>query len=165
EQRFDETRVGAFKAYVDGTWTHSFERSESCSPGSVSTRRGAGACGADGQRLFEKVGEFRYPEWLVNTGVSWFKNDWSASVWANYVDGYYDDDEQSNVPAGRQVGSWTTLNLSVNWDFSDRQSLGLNVRNLTDRDPPRALGSASNLDDYSHNSLGRFITFNYIYRL
>jgi hypothetical protein len=38
------------------------------------------------------------------------------------------------------------------------------VRNLADRDPPRALGSATNFDDYNHNSLGRFITLDYVYR-
>jgi outer membrane receptor protein involved in Fe transport len=164
EQRFDETSAGEFTAYADATWTHSFERSESCSPGSVSTRRGAGSCSGN-QRLFERVGEFRYPEWLVNTGVSWSKGEWSASLWANYVDGYYDDDELSSVPAGRQVASWTTFNMSVNWDFSDLQSVGLNIRNLADRDPPTALGSANNFDDYNHNSLGRYITLSYIYRL
>lgn len=163
EHRFEEGDWGRFKGYVDATWTHSFKRSESCSPDDTSTRRGAGAC-VDGQRLFERVGEFRYPEWLVNTGLSWGKGDWSARFWVNYVDGFYDDDEQSNVPAGRQVSSWTTLNASVNWDLDDRQSLGLNIRNLGDRDPPRALGSASNFDDYNHNSLGRFVTLSYVYR-
>ena len=163
EHAFQEGGWGQFDAYVDATWTHSFERSESCSPIDVSTRRGAGPC-SNGVRLFERVGEFRYPEWLVNTGVSWARGDWSARLWVNYVDGYYDDDELSNVPAGRRVASWTTLGASVNWDIDDRQSLGLNIRNLGDRDPPRALGSANNFDDYNHNSLGRFLTFNYIYR-
>jgi outer membrane receptor protein involved in Fe transport len=163
EHRFVERASGEFRAYVDATWTHSFERSESCSPGDTSTRRGAGAC-KDGVRLFERVGEFRYPEWLVNAGTSWNQGNWSARVWANHVDGFYDDDELSSVPAGRRVASWTTLNASVGWDLDDRQSLGLVVRNLADRDPPRALGSATNLDDYNHNSLGRFITLDYVYR-
>jgi outer membrane receptor protein involved in Fe transport len=163
EHAFQESGLGQFDAYLDLTWTHSFERSESCSPADVSTRRGAGPC-RDGQRLFERVGEFRYPEWLVNTGVSWSRGDWSARLWVNYVDGFYDDDELSNVPEGRRVASWTTLGASVNWDLDDRQSLGLNIRNLGDRDPPRALGSANNFDDYNHNSLGRFVTINYIYR-
>ena len=163
DHRFAEGASGQFGAYVDATWTRSFERSESCSPGDTSTRRGAGACN-DGVRLFERVGEFRYPEWLVNAGLSWSGGNWSARFWANHVDGFYDDDELSNVPAGRRIGSWTTLNASVGWDLDDRQSLGLVVRNLADRDPPRALGSASNFDDYNHNSLGRFITLDYVYR-
>jgi len=163
EHRFRENEMGRFKAYIDTTWTRSFQRSESCSPDDASTRRGAGSCN-DGQRLFERVGEFRYPEWLVNTGISWAKGEWSARLWANHVDGFYDDDELSNVPAERRVSSWTTVNLSVNWDFDDRQSVGLNIRNLGDRDPPVALGSAANFDSYNHNSLGRFVTLSYIYR-
>lgn len=164
EHRFGESALGDFKFYVDATWTRSFERSESCAPGSAGDRRGAGACDAGGQRLVQRVGEFRYPEWLVNTGLSWRSDDWSARAWANYVDGFYDDDQREGVPAGRLVSSWTTLNLSVDWDFSDTQSFGVSVRNLADRDPPVSLGSASNVDLYNHNTLGRFITVNYIYR-
>lgn len=163
EHRFADAGWGELSAYVDATWTHSFERSESCSPGETVLRRGAGAC-VGGQRLVERVGEFRYPEWLVNTGISWSREGWSARLWANHIDGFHDDDQLSGVPAGRRVSSWTTLNLSLVWDFDDRQSVGLNVRNLADRDPPRALGAGSNFDDYNHNSLGRFITLSYVYR-
>jgi len=163
EHRFDESTLGDFKVYVDATWTHSFERSESCSDEDTVSRRGVGPCN-NGLRLAQRVGEFRYPEWLVNTGVSWSNQDWSARLWANYVDGYYDDDQRDDVPAGRLVSSWTTLNLSVNWDFSERQSIGLSIRNVADRDPPVALGSASNVDLFNHNTLGRFVTLNYVYR-
>lgn len=163
DYRFDETAIGRFKTYVDATWTHSFERSESCDPNGGDPRRGAGNC-SGGQRLLEKVGEFRYPEWLVNTGVSWSRGDWSARLWANYVDSYYDDDQRSEVPAGRKVASWTTLNFNVDWDIDDRQSIGLNIKNLGDRDPPLSLGSNSNVDLYNHNTLGRFVTFRYTYR-
>ncbi len=164
DYRFDETPLGRFKAYTDATWTRSFERSESCDPNGSDTRRGVGACSAGGQRLVERVGEFRYPEWLVNTGVSWSRGDWSARLWANYIDGYYDDDQRDEVPAGRKVASWTTLNFNIDWDIDDRQSIGLNIKNLGDRDPPVSLGSASNVDLYNHNTLGRFVTFRYTYR-
>ncbi len=163
DYRFDDTPLGRFKTYVDATWTHSFERSESCDPSGGDARRGAGNC-SGGQRLLEKVGEFRYPEWLVNTGVSWSRGDWSARLWANYVDSYYDDDQRSGVPAGSKVASWTTLNFNVDWDIDDRQSIGLNIKNLGDRDPPLSLGSNSNVDLYNHNTLGRFVTFRYTYR-
>jgi iron complex outermembrane recepter protein len=164
DYRFGETAIGKFKAYVDATWTHSFERSESCDPNGRDARRGAETCGRDGQRLVERVGEFRYPEWLVNTGVSWSRGDWGARLWANYIDGYYDDDQRAEVPAGRRVSSWTTLNLNVDWDIDDRQSVGLNIKNLGDRDPPLSLGSASNVDLYNHNTVGRFVTLSYTFR-
>ena len=165
EHRFADTSAGSFNAYVDGTWTHSFERSESCQPGAPGDRRGTGTCAANGQRLVERVGEFRYPEWLVNTGIGWQREAWSARLWANYIDSYYDDDQRAEVPAGRRVGAWTTLNLNVDWDLAERHSVGINIRNLTDRDPPLALGATSNVDLYNHNTLGRFVTFRYVYRL
>lgn len=163
EHRFAETRAGQFDLYVDTTWTNSFQRSESCSANDTTARRGAGAC-VGGQRLVERVGEFRYPEWRFNTGLSWSNGGLSARLWANHVNGFYDDDQLSGVPGGRRVPSWTTFNASLNWDLDEVQSIGLNIQNLGDRDPPRALGSSSNFDSYNHNSLGRFITLSYIYR-
>lgn len=163
EHRFEENAYGQFRGYVDATWTNSFERSESCSPGSGSTRRGAGEC-SNGQRLVELVDEYRYPEWLVNTGVAWRDGEWSARFWANYVDSFYDDDQREGVPAGRRVASWTTLNFHLDWDLAEHQTIGLDISNLADRDPPLSLGSATNVDLYNHNTLGRFVTFSYIYR-
>ncbi len=112
----------------------------------------------------ERVGEFRYPEWTVNTGFRWSQGPYSARLWANYIDGFYDDDQRAGVPAGRRVSSWTTTNLNFDWDVTDRQTVGVTIRNLADRDPPVALGSAANVDLYNHNTLGRFWTFNWIYR-
>lgn len=165
EHKTDETAYGTFRGWIDGTWTRSFERSESCAPGSAGDRRGVGRCGADGSRLVERVGEFRYPEWTGIAGIGWSQGAWSARLWARHVDGYYDDDQRAEVPEGRRVASWTTLNFSVDWDVSDTQSLGLTVRNLGDRDPPVALGSASNVDLYNHDTLGRYVTLRYVWRM
>lgn len=160
---FGEHASGRWSATVDGTWTRSFKRSESCSPDAADPRRGAGAC-RDGLRLVERVGEFRYPEWLVNAGLRWSRGDWSARLWANHVDGFYDDDQREGVPAGRRVASWTTLGASLAWDIDERQTVSFAVRNLGDRDPPLALGSAANFDQFNHDSLGRFVNLTYIYR-
>ena len=163
DHRFPDREWGGLKYYADATWVHSFERSESCSPTGGKTRRGAGPC-RGGQRLVERVGEFRYPEWTVNTGFRWSQGPYSARLWANYIDGFYDDDQRAGVPAGRRVSSWTTTNFNFDWDVTDRQTVGVTIRNLADRDPPVALGSAANVDLYNHNTLGRFWTFNWIYR-
>jgi outer membrane receptor protein involved in Fe transport len=161
EHRFEEQAWGRLTLLVDATWVNSFERSESC--GGSDSRRGAGPC-SGGQRLIERVGEFRYPEWTANAGLRWVRGDSFARFFANYVDGYYDDDQRAEVPAERRVGSWTTLNLTVGRDFGEHQSMSLGVRNLADRDPPIALGSATNVDLYNHNTLGRFWTLDYVYR-
>lgn len=154
---------GRFRLYADATWTRSFERTESCSPTDPTTRRGAGAC-VGGQRLIDFTGEFRYPEWLVNTGVSWKKGDWSSRVWANYTDGYYDDDQRDGVPANRRIASSTIFNASISWDVTAEGYVSLTLRNLFDREAPLALGSATNVDQFNHDTLGRAYTLSYTQR-
>jgi iron complex outermembrane recepter protein len=154
---------GRFRLYADATWTRSFERTESCSPTDATTRRGAGAC-VNGQRLVDFTGEFRYPEWLVNTGVSWKNGDWSSRVWANYTDGYYDDDQRDGVPANRRIASSTIFNASVSWDVTTEGYVTLTLRNLFDREAPLALGSATNVDQFNHDTLGRAYTLSYTQR-
>jgi iron complex outermembrane recepter protein len=163
EHRFDDGGWGRLTWQFDTTWVNSFERSESCGLDEATDRRGVGRC-VGGQRLVERVGEFRYPEWTVNTGFRWRRGDLFARLHANYVDGFYDDDQRAGVPAGRRVSSWTTLNATIGWDITERQSIDLTVRNLADRDPPLALGSAANVDLYNHDTLGRFFTLNWIFR-
>jgi iron complex outermembrane recepter protein len=163
EHRFDEQAWGRLTLQTDLTWVHSFERSESCSPGAAGIRRGAGDC-VDGQRLVERVGEFRHPEWVASAGLRWARGDWFARLYANWIDGYFDDDQRAGVPEGRRVASWTTFNATVGWDVTEHQSFDLSVRNLLDRDPPLALGSAANVDLYNHNTLGRFWTLSWIWR-
>lgn len=163
DQRLGEDVFGGtLRGYAEGTWLRSFERSEQCSP-ATPVRRGQGPC-VDGQRIVELVDEFRYPEWLANVGLVWEGRDLDLRLWANYTDGYYDDDTRSGVPANRRVPSWTTLNASVNWDIDDVHAVGLTVRNIADRDPPLALGSSSNVDTFNHDALGRFVTLSWVSR-
>lgn len=161
EHRFENTGIGDFLFYLDATWTNSFERSESC--GGSDPRRGAGAC-VNGQRLVDLNGEFRYPEWLANVGVTWWRGNFTTRLWADYTDGYYDDDQRDGVPAGRRVPSWTTLNASLTWDITEDAYATFGVRNLGDRDPPLALGSAANFDKFNHDSLGRWWQVSYTQR-
>lgn len=163
DHRFVERGWGRLSFYTDLTWVNSFERSESCSPTESSTRRGAGSC-VDGQRLVQRVGEFRFPEWTANAGLRWGHGSLTSRLWANYVHGYFDDDQRAEVPEGRRIPSWTLVNFNIDWDVSERQTLGLTIRNLADRDPPVALGSAANVDLFNHNTLGRFYTLNWVYR-
>ena len=164
DYRFDPRSWGQLTWQTDATWVNSFKRSESCGDDSSSDRRGAGPC-RNGQRLVERVGEFRYPEWTINTGLRYSNGAVFGRLFANHIDGYFDDDQRDGVPEGRRVASWTTLNLTLGWDIDENHSVDLNVRNLTDRDPPVALGSAANVDLFNHNTLGRFFTLNWVYRL
>lgn len=160
---WDAGQAGEFRFYADATWTRSFERSESCDAQAPGTRRGAGVC-INGQRLVDRSGEFRYPEWLATAGVRWRYGDFTTRLAADYTDSYYDDDQRAGVPAGRKVSSWTVLDLNVGWSPSDAHYVSLGVRNLLDRDPPSALGSGAGVDLYHHSSMGRFYTVSYEYR-
>ncbi|WP_187266017.1 TonB-dependent receptor [Alkalisalibacterium limincola] len=96
--------------------------------------------------------------------MRWSHGSLTSRLWANYVHGYFDDDQRAEVPEGRRIPSWTLVNFNIDWDVSARQTLGLTIRNLADRDPPVALGSAANVDLFNHNTLGRFYTLNWVYR-
>ena len=160
---WDAGEAGRFRFYFDTTYTRSFERSESCDSLRPTPRRGAGAC-INGQRLADRAGQFRYPEWLSTAGVRWRYKDFSTSLSAKYTSSYYDDDQRENVPPGRKIASSTIFDLNVGWTLSKEQYLAFNVRNLFDREPPPALGSTAGVDFFNHNSMGRFYTVSYEYR-
>lgn len=160
---WDAGEAGRFRFYFDTTYTRSFERSESCDSLRPAPRRGVGAC-INGQRLADRSGEFRYPEWLSTAGVRWRYKDFSTSLSAKYTSSYYDDDQRQNVPVGSKVASSTIFDLNVGWTLSKEQYLAFNVRNLFDREPPAALGSTAGVDFFNHSSMGRFYTLSYEYR-
>lgn len=160
---WDAGNAGTFRFFADATWTRSFERSESCDVRAPAVRRAAGAC-INGQRLVDRVGEFRYPDWLATAGVRWRYGDFSTRLSADFTDSYYDDDQRAGVPAGREVASWTVFDLNIGWTPSDAHYFALGVRNLFDREPPSVLGSGAGVDLFNHSSMGRFYTVSYEYR-
>jgi iron complex outermembrane recepter protein len=160
---WDAGEAGRFRFYFDTTYTRSFERSESCDSLRPAPRRGAGAC-INGQRLVDRSGEFRYPEWLSTVGARWRYKDFSTSLSAKYTSSYYDDDQRQNVPVGSKVASSTIFDLNIGWTPSKDHYFAFNVRNLFDREPPQALGSTAGVDFFNHSSMGRFYTVSYEYR-
>lgn len=157
---WDAGEAGRFRFYFDTTYTRSFERSESCDSLAPTPRRGAGAC-VSGQRLVDRAGEFRYPQWLGTLGARWRYQDFSTSLSAKYTSSYYDDDQRENVPAGRKIASSTIFDLNIGWTLNKDNYLAFNVRNLFDREPPVALGSTAGVDFYNHSSMGRFYSLSY----
>jgi len=160
---WDAGEAGKFRFYFDTTYTRSFERSESCDSLAPSTRRGAGAC-INGQRLVDRSGEFRYPQWLSTFGTRWRYGDFSTSLSAKYTSSYYDDDQRQNVPVASKVASSTIFDLNIGYTPNKDHYFAFNVRNLFDRDPPVALGSTAGVDFYNHSSMGRFYTVSYEFR-
>jgi len=74
----------------------------------------------------------------VRSTLSWSRLGMGATLAANYADGYRDVASQ---PA-RGVGSWTTYDLQLRYDWDQQSgwlsgtSLSLSIQNLFDEDPP-----------------------------
>ena len=64
------------------------------------------------------------------------------------------------LPTGEDyfVDDHVTFDLSVSYDFARDSYIQLAVRNIFDAEPPRVLGSSSNVDLYNHDLIGRYAT-------
>ncbi|GAB3281037.1 TonB-dependent receptor [Parahaliea aestuarii] len=127
---------------------------------------------SDASPVIDEAGEYLYPELLANGKARYSWGDWRASLGFRYTSGYEDDPairtlEAIGLPADAKVDvdSWTVWDLNLGWDISEHSSLQLSARNVFDRDPPRVLGTSSNVDYINHDSMGRFLTLRYTYRL
>ncbi len=118
--------------------------------------------------IVDEAGEFRYPELLVNARARYREGSWSAALGLRHTDGYRDDPTPRilaavGLPADAVVNvpSWTVWDFDISYDFTEKSYLRLNIRNMFDRDPPLVLGTAANVDQLNHDSMGRFITLRY----
>lgn len=161
---FNDLWGGNLVLRLDATRVNSFERSESCSA-STPALRGDGPC-ADGQRLVEFNGEYRYPKWRGTLSLDWTGEALDLALWARYTGAYYDDFrfDPAAISSSDRVASWTTLNAAVGWNIDEVHRVSLTVDNLGDRDPPRALGASAWVDTYNHSAMGRFVTVKWIAR-
>ena len=115
------------------------------------------------------AGDWRYPRFFARAKVRWSLDQWSTSLVANYTGSYEDDlftDAAENAGLdpetdSRDVGSWTTLNLNLSYDFENQSYVQLNIRNLLDEEPNRVFGSAANVDYANTDIMGRFFTLRY----
>jgi len=155
--RFDLNDFGNLRLTADATWLRSFDREFSPTSGEESL-----------------AGTFRYPEWLADVSLRWFKGDWGVRVSANYTHSYEDDVEglrqsvlgrfnldPANPPS---VSSWLTFNANLSYDFTPNSWLSLNVDNVLDRDAPSVFGSAAGVDFINHDTMGRYYTLRYTHR-
>ena len=114
--------LGDFSLGVNGTWL--FEFSQALSRSGLST---------------EMLDTQNNPlDLRVRSTLSWSRLGMGATLAANYADGYRDVASQ---PA-RAVGSWTTYDLQLRYDWDQQSgwlsgtSLSLSIQNLFDEDPP-----------------------------
>lgn len=126
---------------------------------------------SDASPVIDEAGEYLYPQLLANGKARYSWGDWRASVGFRYTDGYRDDPsirtlEAIGLPADTrvEVNSWTVWDMNIGWDVNERSTLQLTARNVFDKEPPRVLGTGSNVDYINHDSMGRFLTLRYTYR-
>lgn len=149
--RFDLGDFGTLRFVGDATWLKRFDRQFSAVSGTESLE-----------------GDFRFPRWLADASLRWRYDKLRARLSAHYTSGYDDDleglrqdtlDEFGLTPdADVEVGSWTTFDLDLSWDFTPDTWVSFNIDNVFDRDPPFTFGSAVGVDLINHDTLGRFFT-------
>ncbi len=136
--------------------------------------------GLSGTRLLENVEQivrgmpevsqmnevWRPVDLRLRSSVSFARGPLNAVAFVNYTDSYRDKRTHLVGPSGREVASWTTVDLSVQYDVSqvlagkglEKASLVLTATNLLDRDPPYVVGNVGiNFDGVNANPLGRFV--------
>jgi iron complex outermembrane recepter protein len=110
-----------------------------------------------GGDLIEQNG--RRPSWKGSGSVSWFKDNFTTTLFVNYVGPVQDSSAINSKGDFYRTTSWTTVNTSVAYRFDDGALDGLQLKvgmnNIFDVDPPLAdenLGYFAGL----HNPLGRY---------
>ena len=118
--------------------------------------------------VIDEAGDFRNPELLTRIRGRYTMDPWRFSLTMRHTGDYRDDPSQRTLEAVGlppdaevQVPSWTVWDANVSYDLSDRQFIGLTVRNLFDRDPPLVLGTSANVDYINHSSMGQYVTLRY----
>lgn len=118
------------------------------------------------------AGDWRYPDTLVTTRLTWDHDDWFAGMTLQYTAGYRDNIEGLNeaelarlgITADREIPSWTKVNANLGYEVSDALTLRFNIENLFDREAPTAYGTSANVDHFNHDTMGRFYRLSATYR-
>lgn len=107
-----------------------------------------------------------YPVDLKLRGsVGWSGQGWGVSAFLNYIDNY--DDARTATP--RDVGSWTTIDLSLRYkgfasQLLDGTELSLSILNAFDRAPPFVPNNGLNFDATNATAQGRLVSIQITYQ-
>ncbi|GGM91990.1 TonB-dependent receptor plug domain-containing protein [Shewanella xiamenensis] len=144
---FDLGEIGTFKFAVEGTYA--LEYTEQASP--IAKR-------------YDVLGTKGYPPLRFNTTFSYAIDDFSASLIAKYIDSYDGETpQQQEVGTNKQdFSSFTTWDLTLNYDFDSYGKVTVGARNLFDAMPTvnYSLGYPG-YDTDTHNILGRVVFAGY----
>lgn len=117
-------------------------------------------------------GTFRYPQTILTNTLRWSRDAWFGNVRVQYTSSYDDDIEgfrqadldRLGISANRKVPSWTKVNTTVGYEFSENLIVRFNIENLFDRQAPYAYGTSANVDHFNHDTMGRFYRLSAMYR-
>ena len=121
---------------------------------------------------FNAVGLLNYqttayplPEWKGNAYLQGELGDHSLRLQVNYIDGYTDQRgvtifgpntgalAGNSVTAGKEIGSFTTVDLTYRVGLPTRTTIALSLQNIFDEDPPFARLD-QNYDPFTATPLG-----------
>ncbi|MGV3554951.1 MAG: TonB-dependent receptor domain-containing protein [Croceibacterium sp.] len=113
------------------------------------------------QPAYDAAGQLNYqttaypiPRWK---GQAWLQGEFGAHllrVQANHVGGYTDQRAIfATLPAGQDIGSYTTLDATWRWSLASGTALSLSLFNLLDEEPPFARLD-QNYDPFTADALG-----------
>jgi hypothetical protein len=108
---------------------------------------------------------FNAPDFKARGGVTWQTGGFSASGIVNYLG----DETDNGITPNEQIGSWTTVDATLSYNFDDSDAalrgvkVALSASNLFDRDPPRAASPAIAYGGLAYDStntslVGRFVS-------
>jgi iron complex outermembrane receptor protein len=130
-----KTDVGTFTFSGQATRVLTFEQEDFPGAGSIDY---LGRYWGDGAAL----GNYGFPEWKANAGISWEFDRYTAAVGWNYSSGY------DEVDVARSVESYQTFDLRLGYKihYVDVQ-LNFGINNLFDEAPPTVVSSFENQYD------------------
>jgi len=119
------------------------------------------------------VGENGRPEWRSTASVNWYRNQWGAALFFNYIDEVVDTSVTADSDTGAPddtylpVDDFLTVNGSVDYNFengfAEGTRLRLGVKNMFDEEPPIAdeqMGYFGSL----HSNRGRYFYIDVVKR-
>ena len=103
--------------------------------------------------LYNAAGNLGFTKWRANALIRWSMDDYFASLSWNYIGSSESNSSDEKYP------QWDVFSGSVGYDFGERGTLRLQVRNMFDRDPLLDDGEMAN--EYIYDLTGRVVTLNY----
>jgi iron complex outermembrane recepter protein len=148
--RLETANAGSFKLFANATKTFAYERQITAdSPKQDLLGKLSGAA------------EIARPDFVADFGTDWSLANWSASLSAHYISSLGDGDFKFD---NETVDSWLIFSASLGYDITDKQSVLLSVRNLTDKKPPYASSPTNGYASSVHDWIGSLWTVRYTIR-